>query len=1038
MLDLPTGTVTFLFTDIEGSSRRWEHHPEAMRTALAHHDTLLRQLITAHGGVVFKMVGDAVYAAFAVAADAVIAALAAQRAMMAEEWGEVAPLRVRMALHTGAVQQRENDYFGPPLNRVARLLSAGYGGQVLLSLATVELARNALPAGVSVQDLGEHALKDLLRPEHVFQFVSADLPSEFPPLKTLSRRLHNLPLQPTPFIGREREAATVVGFLRREEVRLLTLTGPGGVGKTRLGLQVAAELSDDFTDGVFFVNLTPISDPEFVVPTIAQALGLREVAGQPLLEHLKGELQQKQLLLLLDNFEQVVSAVSQVTDLLAVCPKLKVLVTSREVLHVRAEHEFAVPSLALPDPTHLPELAALSHYAAVALFLQQAQAVKPDFNVTPVNARAIAEICVRLDGLPLAIELAAVRIKLLPPQALLARLGQRLAVLTGGAKDVPARQQTLRNTIEWSYQLLDAAEQRLFRCLSVFVNGCTLEAAEAVCGAGGDASDAMAGSVLDGVASLIDKSLLQQPEQERDEPRLVMLETIREYGLEVLAACGEMEAIRQAHAEFYLRLAKEAEPGLKGPQQAMWLARLEREQDNLRAALSWFIEHGEAESALHFCGSLWWFWRLRGYWSEGRRWSESALGPSRVGEPTVARARALWIAGDLAYYQDDYLIARSLLEESVMLCRTLGAEKDLSMALGTLGALIYEHGDSIRARPLLEQSEKLCRRLGSDWELSYFLRKLARYAAHTGELKQAVEYAQESLTLAQKLGDKSLIATTLSTLGDIAARQDELTQAIAYNQESLVLARELGDKLLVALALNNLGYFTALQGDLTLAAYAQEGYARMRELGDRTDIRKYIVKTLHTVGYVTARQGKLSQAKTWYREGLSLAQEIGSEKDIGEDLAGLAMIAAAEGQLLQAAYLFGAVEARLDIHLDMYAIERAEYNHAVEGVRRQLGRKAFAAAHIEGFTMTPEQVLAIPRSPAIVNLPPSHKYPDNLTEREVQVLCLVAKGLTDAQIAEQLVLSLHTVHAHLRTIYSKLGVTSRSAATRYAFEHQLV
>jgi len=644
----------------------------------------------------------------------------------------------------------------------------------------------------------------------------------------------------------------------------------------------------------------------------------------------------------------------------------------------------------------------------------------------------------RLDGLPLAIELAAARIRSLASQPLLERLVSRLLdVVASTDQDVDDRQRTLRNTIAWSYDLLGSEEQQLFRRLAVFVGSWNLETVEALYQALGDSTL----HVWDGVESLLDMSLLQPAEQE-GEGRMRLLETIREYGLERLDASGEAEITRRAHAGYYLRLVQEAEPHLKGIQQTIWLARLEQEQENLRAALSWFIEREEEESALHFGGALWWFWRLRGYWSEGRRWLEAALGLPQARGSTVARARALWAAGDLAYYQDGNQTARSLLEESVSLCRALGAERDLAIALGTLGVLVRMQGDREAAGPMLEESEQLCRMLGSKWELAYLLRKFAQYAARTGELKQAVKYAQESLTLAQKLGDKSLLATVLSTLGSIAARQGDLAQAIIYNQESLTLARELGDKLLIALALNNLGYFTALQGDLVLTAYAQEALTLARELGDRS----YITRTLHTLGYVATRNGNPAQAKIWYREALSIAQEIRSEIEIGQILCGLAMIAAVEGQLLQAAHLFGAVETRLDINVDMSPAERTEYQHTVESVRRQLDRKSFTAAHGEGLTMTPEQVLAIPQSPANENPPPSPRYPDDLTEREVQVLCLVAQGLTDEQIARQLVIAPRTVNTHLTTIYRKIQVSSdgkerqiapRIAATRYVIEHDL-
>ncbi len=458
MLDLPTGTVTFLFTDIEGSTSLLQQMGESYANILTEHCQLLRTAFHAHRGHEVDTQGDAFFVAFARASDAVSAAVAAQRALATQSWPQGVAMRVRMGLHTGEPSLVSEGYVGLDVHYAARLMSAAHGWQVLLSQTTRDLVEHDLPEGVSLRDLGEHRLKDLQRPSRLYQLVIADLPAEFPPLKTLDVCFNNLPVQFTQLIGREQQIAAVQHLLHREDVRLVTLTGPGGTGKTRLGLQVAAELCDLFTDGVYFVNLAPISDAEFVVPTIAQTLGLREVAGQSLPERLQEELHQKQLLLVLDNFEQVVSAAPQLVDLLATCPRLKLLVTSREVLHVWAEHEFAMPPLAVPDPTHPPELAALPHYEAVTLFIERAQAVKSDFQVTDANARAVAEICMRLDGLPLAIELAAARVKLFTPQALLSRLEQRLQVLTSGARDAPIRQQSLRNTIAWSYELLHAQE----------------------------------------------------------------------------------------------------------------------------------------------------------------------------------------------------------------------------------------------------------------------------------------------------------------------------------------------------------------------------------------------------------------------------------------------------------------------------------------------------------------------------------------------------------------------------------------------------
>ncbi len=609
MRSLPMGTVTLLFTNIEGSTHLLQQLGDRYATVLAECRRLLRATFQEWNGHEINTQDDAFFVAFARATDAVLAVVESQLALAAHPWPEGVAMRVRMGLHTGEPSLTPEGYIGLDVQRAARIMSAAHGGQVLLSQTTANLVEQDLPDDVSLRDLGEHRLKDLGRPRRLFQLVISDLPADFPPLKTLDTYPNNLPMQHTPFIGREQELAAVGQLLSLEDVRLVTLTGSGGTGKTRLGVQVAAELTDAFADGVFFVNLALINDTALVVPTIAETLGIREAGSRPLRERLVEELQQKQLLLLLDNFEQVVSAALQVVDLLAACPKLKVLVTSREVLHVRAEREFPVPPLELPDPKRLPDLATLSHNAAVALFLQRAQAAKPDFQLTNANARAIVEICARLDGLPLAIELAAARMKLLPLQAMLARLGQSLQVLTGAARDVPARQQTLRNTIAWSYNLLDAQEQQLFQRLSIFAGGCTIEAAEAVCAAPGDGNKE--DQVLDIVASLIDKSLLQQTGLESEEPRFAMLETIREYGLERLEASSKAEVTQRSHAEYFLTLAERAEPEVRSAQQITWIARLEHEHDNLREALRWFIAQEAWEKALRLCGAWWEFWHAR-------------------------------------------------------------------------------------------------------------------------------------------------------------------------------------------------------------------------------------------------------------------------------------------------------------------------------------------------------------------------------------------------------------------------------------------
>jgi predicted ATPase/class 3 adenylate cyclase len=775
MPDLPTGTVTFLFSDLQASTRLLQHLSDRYAEVLTEYRRLLREAFQAGDGHEIDTAGDGFFASFQRATHAVAAAVAAQRAIAGHPWPEGASVRVRMGLHTGEPTLAAGGYVGLDVHRAARICSAGHGGQTLLSQTTRALVDYDLPAGVSLRDLGEHHLKDLRHPERIYQLVIPDLPADFPPLRTLDSRFNNLPAQPTPLIGREQVGAAACGRLRREAVCLLTLTGPGGTGKTRLGLQVAADLIEDFESGVSFVCFATISDPALVVSTIAQTLGVREKAGELLLESLKNHLQDRQMLLVLDNFEHVVTAASVVTQLLVACPRLKCLVTSRVVLHLRGEHEFPVPPLALPDPKHLPAVAALSQYAAVELFIQRALAVNPDFRVNNENAPAVAKICVRLDGLPLAIELAVARIKLLPPRAMLARLGHRLELLRGGARDLPDRHQTLRQAIAWSYNLLEASEQALFRRLGVFVEGCTLEAAgavhHAVNGPVGGSEQSL--DVLEGMASLVDKSLLQQEEQGNGEPQFRMLETIREYGMECLTTSGETQAIQRAHADYYLALVEVTEPELTGPEQTVWLDRLETEHDNLRAALRWAEESGETEIGLRLAGALCQFWLVRGHLSEGQEQLARLLTLVGTSIRTAAQAKALTGAGNLAHNLGDYAAARAFSEESLAIWREIGDKGGIAASLNHLGWAAWRQGDYAAARSLSE----------------------------------------EGLAIWREIKDKQGIATSLNNLGWVAHHQGDYAVARTLHQESLALRRDLGDKWGIAFALTNLGWTIHKQGD---------------------------------------------------------------------------------------------------------------------------------------------------------------------------------------------------------------------------------
>jgi predicted ATPase/class 3 adenylate cyclase/uncharacterized protein HemY len=955
MPEQPTGTVTFLFTDIEGSTSRWEHQPEAMKTALARHHVLLRETIEGQGGYVFQIVGDAFCAAFATASAALAAADAAQYALHVEPWGETGALRVRMALYTGEAEASDGDYHsGPPLNRVSRLLSSGHGGQILLSLPTYSLIRDALPQGSDLRDLGEHYLRDLSWPEHIFQLVSPNWPADTRPLKTLNTRPNNLAMQPTALVGREQDVAAVQEMLARDDVRLVTLTGPGGTGKTRLALQVGAELIDGFEDGVYFVALDFVFDPHLVAPTIAQTVGVREGEGAALVETLKEYLRTKHILLLLDNFEQIVAAAPLVADLLSACPRLKIVATSRTVLRLRGEHEYPVPPLVLPDPKHLPPAERLSQYAAVALFVERALAVKPDFAITNENAAAVAEICARLDGLPLAIELAAARIKLFPPPAMLARLQSRLSLLTGGGRELSSRQRTLRGAIDWGYNLLSAPEQNLFRRLAVFVGGCTLEAAAAVCDADGD----LGIDILDGVASLVDNSLLRQAGmgEQTGEPRFLMLETLREYGLECLTAGGEAADIRRHHAEHFLRLAEEAEPRLIGAEQAVWLDRLETEHGNLREALEWSkTAADDVETGLRLAGALSRFWWVRGHLSEGRRWLETMLAGGGTA-PAAVRAKALHAAANLALPHGDYERATALYEEALALRRELRDTRGIALSLYNLGNIAKDHGDYARASSLYQESLGLRRELGDPLEIAASLQNLGDIARYEGDYERATTLLEEALALRRTLRDKMGTAAALSNLGQVAQDRGDYAQASALLEESLALFRELGTKLGVATSLQSLGDVARHQGDYAQAStLLEESLALFRELGTKFGI----ALVLASLGVVSRYQGKYARATALLKDSLTLRQELEDERGIVDCLEALGMIASAEGQPSRAVRLFGAAEAlREAIHVPLPTSERVNYVRSLAATRAVLGSQEFAVALAEGRAMVLDQSLA--------------------------------------------------------------------------------
>jgi len=781
---LPTGTVTFLFTDIEGSTKLVQALGDRYAEVLSTHRQIVRSAIEREGGTEVGTEGDSVFAVFPTAAAGIAATATAQRAIDAAAWPAGTHVRVRMGLHTGEGRLGGENYIGLDVHRASRIAAAGHGGQVIVSESTRTLAEGALPPGTQLRELGAHRLKDLANPERLFQLDIMGLPVEFPALRSLDARANNLPIQLTSFVGRQAEIAAVGELL--DHARLVTLTGPGGAGKTRLALQVAAERLMQHSDGVFFVELAPITETAMVPSAIAVTLRLREATDRPVLDTVTDALRDRDMLLVLDNFEQLQDAAPAVATILAAAPKLRVLVTSRGRLHVRGEEEYPVPPLRIPDAAHLPTITELSQYEGVLLFIERARTARRDFEVTAASAPAIAEIVARLDGLPLAIELAAAKSRILTPDAILGRLGSRLAFLRGGARDLPARQQTLREAIDWSYQLLAAPDQARLRRLGTFVGGFTIAAAEELLSQDEPGVDA-----VEALESLADQSLIRRLQGEHGEHRLAMLETIREFALERLAEAGEMDELRRRHAQLMLATIERLEPRLASSSEA--LDAVTHDHDNLRAALAWAIETGDADLGLRLGYASWRFWQRRGHLREGRSWFERLLAIPGAEAPTAARAKGLTGAAGIAYWQNDYPAAIAWYEEAEAIVRALGDRVWLADALyntGTTAALV---GDLASVTARLAEGTEIGRELGDDSILGRFL-QAAGYMAFMGDrLDEARGPLEEGLKVALRGTDPAAIAVGHHTVGQVARLQGHPDDAARHYREAIRITNELGD-----------------------------------------------------------------------------------------------------------------------------------------------------------------------------------------------------------------------------------------------------
>jgi predicted ATPase/class 3 adenylate cyclase len=793
-----SGILTFLFTDLEDSTILWEKFPGMMRHALTRHDKLLREVVEQHHGQVVKSTGDGLHAVFTAASAGVSAAVAMQLAMAAETWpDETGPLKVRIGLHAGESQERGGDYYGPDVNRAARVMGVGHGGQILLTETTTLLLRSSPPPELSLVDLGEFLLKGFASPERIFQASYPGLPADFPQLKAAPRHITNLPVQPNALIGRQREIAEAAALLRRKDIRLLTLTGPGGTGKTRLGLELAENIKDEFEDGAFFISLAEIRDPALLPSTIAKLWDIRVSGQNSLLEGVKAYLQYRSLLLVLDNFEQILEAGPVVAELLSSASRMNVLVTSREPLHLYSEYTYPVPPLELPAPDNLPSLDRLIQFEAVRLFIERAQAVKHDFTLSKENALAVAEICRRLDGLPLAIELAAARIRLFPPRTMLARMERRISLLVGGARDLPQRQQTLNHAISWSHDLLSESEKILFRRLSVF-SSAALEAVEAVCIADYELGDSLYGDL----ESLVDKSLIKQ-EPAGGDVRFGMLKTIREYAQNKLEEAGELEAIRDRQLGYFLKLSQEASAGLMRSDQAQWLARMEAERANLRSVLEWGLKSARRTMAgvqmLSSLINLINFWQFRGDQEEWFNWFDLALENNAGALPSL-RAHLLEGKGMQALLKGNYEQARDNFDQALALYREAENRENIGLLLAYRAQTALGLGDFAGAHQFAEMS--LDTNYGEDdWRTAAGLFDLGDAAYLQGHFEEAQQNYAEGLALVEDWGSAFPVALRNVRLAQVAVALGNTGEAAAHLHRALTLADGANDHMIVAMAL---------------------------------------------------------------------------------------------------------------------------------------------------------------------------------------------------------------------------------------------
>ncbi|HEV8065338.1 MAG TPA: adenylate/guanylate cyclase domain-containing protein [Acidimicrobiales bacterium] len=1080
---VPSGTVTLLFTDIEGSTKLWESEPAEMADALRRHEAILRAAIESPGGYLFKTNGDAFCASFSTPSAAVEAVTSAQRSLTSEEWPTSQPLRVRMGLHSGVCEERDGDYFGPAVNRAARLTALAHGGQVLVSGATAELLFDSLAEGVELTDLGRHRLKDLGRPEHLFQLGATDLLDRFPPLASLDspKVPNNLPAQMTTFVGRHGEIASLRSLIA--DHRLVTLTGAGGVGKSRLALQLAAEIVDGPADGVWWVELGPLGDPDRVAGAVAAVLGFREEQDRPLLGTLAGQLRDMDLVLVIDNCEHVLDATGSLIEaLLLAAPRLRVVATSRESLGLAGETAWRVPSL--------------EEGGAVELFIDRAGEARPGWRADVEATETIAHICRRLDGLPLAIELAAARTRMMNPVRIAAGLDDRFRLLTGGSRTAVPRQQTLEASVSWSHALLAEEERALLRRLSVFAGGFTLEGAEATCADGALVEEY---AVLDLVSRLVDKSLIAFDE---NTGRYRLVETIAQFARERLVEAEEMAAIRLAHLSFYLDYAEQVEPLLVGGNGPTLLAQLELERDNLTVALEWAENSGADESLLRLVTALALFWVLRGHTADGGRWFSRAL--AHDDGPSVVRARALWGAAYVAIYGDDHETGDLCAPRALAMARDLDDPWTIARATNAYNYIALWRGPA-QARADLARGVEMARSIG-DWfavadglkmstiawqveddhdgavadceELLAVAKRLdnkfyeawyhnvqALGALRRGEVVRARDECERSLELSRAVGDPSTAGVTLAWLGEVEALTGHHDEARARFETFLQRARATGGDQGFPFALLNLmtllvgcgeadtaalllGPLVArLRAEATrlpmifawaLAVYgsalagsddeqaAQEALAEAERIAATANNPWLSGLVHHHLAQLATRQDNAERAEDLHHHALAIRQAHGLRPGVTESLEALAGLAVRRQEPTEAVRILAAVDRlRTELGFARWPTDQALYDGHLQSARTQLDEAGFAAAWAEGHLLGIDDVVSYATRTRGQRRRPTSGW-SSLTPTESAVVELLAQGLTNPQIAERLFISRATVKTHLIHVFNKLGVSTRS------------